>query len=431
MISILTIAAKYLIAVFETFIAAHYVYKIEKLDHKNKDFIFRAAVLAVFGIFADLFGAPSALLYLCAAVYLFFMNSRARGKKYLRRVLGSVSAAGFAFLAGPAANGLVQSALLGGENFLSRDESMMIVVPKKIIEAALQWLMCDMVLKLSDSSRVRFRKRNWFQMIIIFGSTALEILIIYWLSKSDETAAVAGFPILILSLIIAVTCFYTMMSLGEYHRESEEMQLFKQQYEFQRKADEIVKRQYDEIRMIRHDLKQIYAVLLTLLSENKIAEAVEYLNKNRREIDKLEVLIDVGNDFVNAILNAKLNSAKSLGIEVRCCVDKALSFEAADLCTLLGNMLDNAIEACGKCTEKYIEINISARNEQCLITVLNSVEGDILKENSALATTKEDPELHGFGTRSILKIANKYDGNVRYFQEDNLFACEVLLLKNE
>ena len=105
--------------------------------------------------------------------------------------------------------------------------------------------------------------------------------------------------------------------------------------------------------------------------------------------------------------------------------------EAVDLCTLLGNMLDNAIEAAKQCpSEKsLIEVKITSSDEKLIIQVTNSIKCSVLKENSELKSTKQNPSEHGFGVKSIRLIAQKYFGSAKYFEEDNTLSCRVILYR--
>ena len=184
--------------------------------------------------------------------------------------------------------------------------------------------------------------------------------------------------------------------------------------------------------MIRHDMKHAYSVINTLLLDGKYDEAVKYVQGGSENIASTEMIIDIGNDFVNAILNSKLSLAKSKGIEVLCGAAKNLDGVAdEDLCVLLGNMLDNAIEACVLCEKekRIVEVNIASYSKQIVITVSNTVKGDVLKGNHDLVTTKKQAAGHGFGVESIRQIAKKYDGHVRFYQENSVFNCKVLLFR--
>lgn len=432
-----------LIALFESFAVADFVRAVLRVDRENSEnsenaerrkfpikIIVLSLPLAVAGLICGAYGVHPSVICGFSVIYLFLVIGRRSKKKIIQRIIASVSAVGIAFGAFFSARELLSTALM--LDYFDKPEDTM-KIPQKLIEASLLWLFFDMLKKFFDRDKVRFRRRNWIQIIVIFGCSILAMCALdLWARTDHAAAAVIVFFTDVLIMLSAITSYYMILSLGNYHRESEELRLFKQQQEFRLESNESVKRQYEETRRIRHDLKQVYAVLSTLLSENKVAEAEEYLSRNYSEIESMEILIDVGNDFINAILSSKLNRAKALGITVRCCVDRSLKFDEADMCVLLGNMLDNAIEACDKCAQpRYVELSIISRGEQYLIEVANSVPDNVLGENAALETTKRNADLHGFGTKSIRQIAEKYDGNVRYFQEGDIFTCEVLLTADE
>ncbi len=100
-----------------------------------------------------------------------------------------------------------------------------------------------------------------------------------------------------------------------------------------------------------------------------------------------------------------------------------------DMCTILGNLLDNAIESCRQCDhEKYINLKILQNKEYILIVVKNSTINKKLNYNgSALKTSKKDKESHGIGTQIINDIACKYNGNVQYEIIGNQFISSVML----
>lgn len=425
-----------LIALFESYIVIDFIRAVLQTDRDNsvrgKISAKKTALslpLAIAGLICDLYNVHATIICGFSVIYLFLVIGRHSPKKIIPRLIASVSAVAIAFGAFFAARGLLSTALMLEYN--DKPEDVM-TIPQKLIEASLLWLFFDMLKKFFDRDKVRFRRRNWAQIIVVFGCAVLAMCVLGLWARTNNAASLIVFFADVLIMLSAITSYYMILSLGNYHRESEELRLFRQQQEFRLESNESVKRQYEETRRIRHDLKQVYAVLSTLLSENKVSEAEEYLSRNYSEIEGMEILIDVGNDFINAILSSKLNRARALGIAVRCCVDKSLCFDEADMCVLLGNMLDNAIEACEKCAQpRYVELSIMSRGEQFLIEVANSAPKNVLGENAALQTTKPNAELHGFGTKSIRQIAEKYDGNVRYFQEGDIFTCEVLLTADE
>ena len=101
------------------------------------------------------------------------------------------------------------------------------------------------------------------------------------------------------------------------------------------------------------------------------------------------------------------------------------------MCNLLGNMLDNAIEAAQECkTEKRsIELNISSLSNRLIVIVRNSINHTILSENPNLVTSKHDKSEHGYGIKTIKSITEKYDGTIDFFEENLTFVFRVELRK--
>ena len=297
----------------------------------------------------------------------------------------------------------------------------------------LMFIICDLLIKIIGEYKLVLNKKEWFLILVNFVFSFSTIAIIHIAQTYYDIPREATILMLfaeISSVIRFVASFYIIFALSKSNKESEELHILRQQHQYRIQYANNIKMQYDEIRRIRHDMKQSYSVIESLISDEKYTEASKYIESNINNFGKSEILIDVGNDFVNAILNSKLTFAKSIGIEVICSSTSNIQgIDDTDLCSLLGNMLDNAIEACEQCKgEKLIEASISIRENKCIIIVSNSVESEIMKNNKALETTKKDAKNHGFGVKSIRTIAEKYGGLVNFYQEKSLFNCQVVLM---
>lgn len=297
----------------------------------------------------------------------------------------------------------------------------------------LMFIICDLLIKIIGEYKLVLNKKEWFLILVNFVFSFSTIAIIHIAQTYYDIPREATILMLfaeISSVILFVASFYIIFALSRSNKESEELHILRQQHQYRIQYANNIKMQYDEIRRIRHDMKQSYSVIESLISDEKYTEASKYIESNINNFGKSEILIDVGNDFVNAILNSKLTFAKSIGIEVICSSTSNIQgIDDTDLCNLLGNMLDNAIEACEQCKgEKLIEASISIRENKCIIIVSNSVESEIMKNNKALETTKKDAKNHGFGVKSIRTIAEKYGGLVNFYQEKSLFNCQVVLM---
>lgn len=233
-------------------------------------------------------------------------------------------------------------------------------------------------------------------------------------------------------IIINVLCLNVTTNLNETHKREEELIIEKKKIEYDQKYVQDVREQYEQTRRLRHDMKQYAVTMLSLVQSNKLDAVEELAQKLAAETTKSETVIRVDNDILNAILNTKLSYAGSLGIDVFCSVGNGVTgIEDMDLCNLLGNLLDNAITAAKVCDNKQrlIEVVISTSGNRLIITVKNSIQASVLNVNAKLKSTKPDPGEHGLGIKTIKAIADKYDGNVDFYEENLMFLCRVILYK--
>lgn len=298
----------------------------------------------------------------------------------------------------------------------------------------IKYFIFDVILKAIRHGELRLGKREWGLILSVFGIAFVIIALAQTVAANIESElyVILLFAAELLSGAIIVVCFYMTIALNKAQIRSEEFRALARQNEYRQQYAQNIKRQYNEIRRIRHDMKQANSVVMALLNEAKSDEAIKYMQKTAREISEFDLIIDVGNDFVNAILNTKIAEAKRHEIGILCSVDKEIAVvDEVDLCNLLGNMIDNAIEACDKQSngERFIEVKIQAFPHQFLIGVANTVDKDVIKENGDLHTTKEDVDNHGFGIKSIRAIVKKYDGTVQFSQENGFFHCDAILTR--
>lgn len=186
---------------------------------------------------------------------------------------------------------------------------------------------------------------------------------------------------------------------------------------------------YETFRKKRHEFKNHYIVIASLLEQSEYEKAKTYVEDNLNHTITKEIFINTKNSIFNAVVNNKAEIAKGLDIDIL--VDTINDFNGIDdidLCSLISNMFENAIEACRKTNENR-QIIFSARQEgsSYLFSIKNTIENSVLKDNPTLNTTKKDKQYHGLGIKVIKDIAEKYNGMVDFFEEDNMFICNVLL----
>ncbi|SFI69951.1 Sensor_kinase_SpoOB-type, alpha-helical domain [Treponema bryantii] len=204
--------------------------------------------------------------------------------------------------------------------------------------------------------------------------------------------------------------------------------------------DSVLKKQRDEVQNIyqtmrawRHDYHNHMQAIKALLSMGKKEELSDYLDNLEKDLDCIDIAIRTGNVGLDAILSSKVSIARKNLIDVNCTakVPQELTVSDVHLCAIVGNLMDNAIEACEKMKKdapnlpRFIRVYIGLFKSQLYISVINSTKERKRRRVSELVTSKLGE--HGFGLRRIDKITEKYDGYVNRKNEPGVFATEVML----
>ena len=189
---------------------------------------------------------------------------------------------------------------------------------------------------------------------------------------------------------------------------------------------------FEELRKLRHDLRNHLSYIGTLLEQGRIDEAKQYFSAMSVDVSAPLGYTDSGNDAVNAIVNFERLRAASMDVSLapKLSVPASLPLPDNELCSLLSNLLDNAIEAAAVSgtEEKTVELSVFRRESYLLIDVRNPVSQEVSKERRlSLESTKKDSQLHGYGTRIIRSIAAQYNGVCRFDMEDGYFIASVML----
>ena len=191
-----------------------------------------------------------------------------------------------------------------------------------------------------------------------------------------------------------------------------------------------VENMYRKIRGWRHDYRN-HIQTMKVYAANGDMEAIQrYLDELDTDLSTVDTVIKTGNPMTDAILNSKISLAKSKNIEVRADahIPVKLRLSELDLCCIIGNLFDNAIEASMKLPEeqRVIRVYMDMRNTQLYISFTNFTAGKkMIKEGRLFRSTKG--EGHGFGLVRIDAIVERLSGYLSRNSEDGAFTTEILL----
>ena len=191
-----------------------------------------------------------------------------------------------------------------------------------------------------------------------------------------------------------------------------------------------VENMYRQIRGWRHDYRNHIQVMKAYAAQGDMNAIKEYLDKLETDLSTVDTVIKTGNSMADAILNSKISLARSRKIEVK--ADAHIPFKLKtseiDLCVIIGNLFDNAIEASLSLPEeqRLIRVYMDMKNTQLYISFTNFTSGKKLtKQGGRFSTTKG--EGHGFGLVRIDNIIERLGGYISRNSEDGAFTTEILI----
>lgn len=221
-------------------------------------------------------------------------------------------------------------------------------------------------------------------------------------------------------LSVGMVIFYKQKKMIDYYRIQEQ--------ELDQYAIE-VESIYRQMRGIRHDYRNHLQVMNTLMKDKQFDELDDYIKQLNNELNEVDTIIQTGNTMIDAIVNTKLTSARQQGIELyaTAIAPKALSIEHVDLAIILGNLLNNALEATAKGKkvgeDNFIRLYIAPMKNTLYISVTNTM---IENPKPSFLSLKQINR-RGYGLSRIDQAVEKYQGIVNRKWEDGVFATEVTL----
>ena len=247
-----------------------------------------------------------------------------------------------------------------------------------------------------------------------------------------------GFNVLICAGLwgINLLTYYLFYSIEKSTRENLLLRSTQHRIELEQEKYEASRVNYDELRVLRHELKNYTFYVKALLDSKKYDELSAFLEESMASRSTALNSYDSGNYIIDVILNHEMNAAREQGVTIvpDILVPHKLPFCDEDLCCLLSNLLDNAIEAATDSGHSSPQVTFSMhpKQEYLFIHEENPVSEEIPSEyRLSLKTTKKNQDFHGFGTKIIRRIVDKYNGSIKYSIHEGYFITDVMLELNK
>ena len=301
-----------------------------------------------------------------------------------------------------------------------------------VMSALLLWL------KKRQKPFLQYDKSVFFTILIPFIAQII-VLILFAVCDSPSMTAtqnrlitINAFFLLIVNLLI--------FGLNQYnqkkHLEFTEMQIQLQKEHDSAEYYKMLIAQNENQRILIHDMKKHLQSIALLNEDNQNEKIRAYINQLMQSSDLLEFSKICDHKLLNNILCRYKKVCNDLHIafhaDIRSNTTTFLS--DSDVTSLFCNMLDNAVEASNHIKDSYIEITAAQRKHTpfVIITIINSCAGNPFSPNGELVSSKQNPQAHGFGIKSMEKIIHNYNGNIQmYYDEETSTFHTIIMLKKK
>lgn len=275
--------------------------------------------------------------------------------------------------------------------------------------------------------------------IIFYGIGAV---CIWWMIGGMQALCQYDLPNRIITVIGSITCIacvifvFLLLWQGIVARKEiqlkEEIQFTQDVVKLQEEHFQQIIVQDEKIRKLRHDMRGHMIVLKEYCKNQEYQKLEEYITSMLDAGTLDHVKCYTGNQGIDAVLNDLIEKAKKEGIEVQVNGTKFMDARLStfEMCTILFNLIKNAIEGCGFISvgkHRLIQIKLLNYENMQYISIGNTTEKKVEINQGILYTTKKNKMEHGFGTQNVADVVRKHNGVVEYQVQDTWFEVQILL----
>ncbi len=302
-----------------------------------------------------------------------------------------------------------------------------IFICKLLTELLFEWI----IKKRTRKQFIHYSYLNEIS-IIVFMNLILLLMTIYIFSYKKSMVQDLDFIILFVFVTVVIITTYAIFIIIQLEKKSKqqmETKLKLQQFELEMQLKDDIINVSDKLRKLRHDMNNHFSIIKAFLVSKKYKDLEEYINSIYEDVEIANELVLTSNKALSIIINIKKNIAKSKNIEFSSMLlHSDINMLDKDMCTLIGNLLDNAIEAAvSSGGKKYIQLMIQRTEEGSVISCENSFSLRPNLSKGKFVTHKENSWLHGLGVANITDIVSKYNGDVNFEYDDEIFHVRILI----
>ena len=284
-----------------------------------------------------------------------------------------------------------------------------------------------------------FRLNNfeWFSMLLL-SAISFAIGLYIFQTNINQFKPIVITVSSLAALAINALVLHCLLRSAQNRYKAEEIKFYQLENQAMKTNLDNYIKQEAEISKIKHDMENVALTTTTLLQEHDYAKLEKHFSQIINDLQVTDILhTDIKNVYLNAIIQQKYTKCKSKikNVNFTCAADETFrkkeeiaNIDIIDLCTIIANLLDNAIEAYTECNDYDIRINLDYINNSYRIEISNTIKGSVLSGNKTLKTSKSDTKNHGIGIKSVKSRAEKYNGKTEFTEENGQFVARIWLM---
>lgn len=283
--------------------------------------------------------------------------------------------------------------------------------------------------KLHPNLELTKQYGNILISMVVFDIIMIALLYVTFTSKKIEFTEKMGVSFCVLNLVLITgfsACVLRQMKISSRELLEDRLKMQNMEMRLEQNADMgmIVK----GVRSLRHDMNNHLNVIQGLVNAEQYERLKEYVAKLSGSMEYINEYIITENDVLSMVLNNKKAIAHEKKVDFTANVwDSKIGLGDMEICSVFGNILDNAVRAAEECKEGYVELTIRKVEQGHKITCVNNYITEPVQKNGRLVTTKGDAKSHGIGICSVSDIVQSAGGILDYGTENGEFHVEIYL----
>lgn len=316
-------------------------------------------------------------------------------------------------------------------NYRDGEAYSQIYAPVSVLLIFVCELVCEKVITVRKD---KAEAVNFFLILAPILSVVVIGILIYSNTCTDAGLAIVSIGLLVLNFLMLYLYNLLLRSVTEKY----EMEMLKDRVQVYANQLDLLRQGEERIKALRHDMKHHLNELTLLANQQDMPKISEYIDRMRAFIQNPDELVASGNMETDSVLNYMLQKARETlrTVDVKVMLPENV-VHTFDVNVLLGNLLENAIEAAVQTQQKYLGVRIALKKGVMKIKIENSfAESNVMEKRSpegkrVFLTTKPLREQHGIGLKNVKKIVEKYDGIMKITRRDGIFCVNLLLYMSE